>query len=199
VRVIEINPGHSAGSGEPAREEEKGLSSASLEYQSAVPFVSREWKARRTALLVNARRAFLYAFLLHSGTCRSAFRRGRNFYFIITAARTTTATLTMTRTTLRSRRPARARALFMEPATDRQVPTRDWFRLDLTERLRLHSTYTVRTRVLCIYAPPGYHPEVKPRAHAHGGRPPPVHRSVRRSRCVSAFISLTHYFQGDRN
>lgn len=94
------------------------------------------------------------SFLLHSGTRRSAFRRGRNFYFIITAVR---AMRGLARTLQEERKGERDKEREGEATRHthqkrssssasrtfslvyRQMPTSDWFRLD--GRTRVHSMY----------------------------------------------------------
>lgn len=91
------------------------------------------------------------SFLLHSETRRSAFRRGRNFYFIITAVRTIRG-LARTLQVEREREKERGQSHQERSSSSasrtfslvyRQVPTSDWFRLD--GRTRVHSMY-IHTR-----------------------------------------------------
>lgn len=94
------------------------------------------------------------SFLLHSGTRRSAFRRGRNFYFIITAVRVLRGlarTLQEERKGKRERERERGRGYTQQKRSSssasrtfslvyRQVPTSDWFRLDGRTRVRTQCT-----------------------------------------------------------
>lgn len=93
------------------------------------------------------------SFLLHSGTRRSAFRRGRNFYFIITAVRTMRGlarALQVEREREKERKRERpehhqerssSSALRTFSLVYRQVPTSDWFRLETDELEYTQCTY----------------------------------------------------------
>lgn len=91
-RIIEINP-EERGSLERSRGRESGRvfsrSFTSIGYtrNDTVHGFVRVSRIKQGRLLLAV--CFCDLFLLHSGTRRSAFRRGRNFYFIITAVCTT--------------------------------------------------------------------------------------------------------------
>lgn len=104
-------------------------------------------KQGRLLLVLAVRFCFGDSFLLHSGTRRSAFRRGRNFYFIITAVRTMRG-LARTLQVEKEREKERGQSHQERSSSSasrtfslvyRQVPTSDWFRLD--GRTRVHSMY----------------------------------------------------------
>lgn len=110
------------------------------------------------------------SFLLHSGTRRSAFRRGRNFYFIITAVHTRQSPSC-------ARAPGEKPAIKRDPPPPpllllcaplsllpvyRQVPTSDWF--------RAHSPCTCM-RCVCGPVPPGVKPRAPPRWSPRPSRP----------------------------